>query len=129
MNYDSENMVVEVVFTPPGNHNQDPGDEPITYALMHVGKRLIGALWIASTGAAGFFPAASAGDVGKDYQAIWATRVTEARIRYALAEEEWDARLWLDYWLETITGVSGVMFGALLEGGYEDVRIGIEQGK
>ena len=127
MTYDSENMVVEVVFTPPGNHNQDPGDEPITYALMHVGKRLIGALWIASTGAAGFFPAASAGDVGKNYQAIWATRATEARIRYALAEEEWNAHSWLDYWLETITGVSGVMFGALSEGGYEDVRIGIEQ--
>jgi hypothetical protein len=120
-------MVVEVLYTPPGNHNQDPGDEPITYSLLHMRKQLIGALWIATTGAAGFFPADSAGDVGVDYQAIWSQRCTEARIRYALAEEEWDNRSWFDYWLETITGASGVMLGSVSEGDYEDVRISMEK--
>ena len=125
---EAENMVVEVIYKPPGNHNQDPGDEPITYALLQMGGQLIGALWIATTGASGFFAAASAGDLGLDYQAIWATRATEARIRYALAEEEWDARSWLDYWLERISGTSGgVALGEVLEGDYEEVRTGIER--
>jgi hypothetical protein len=124
---EAEDMVVEVLYTPPGNHNQDPGDEPITYSLLHMRRQLIGALWIATTGAAGFFPAGSAGDVGVDYKAIWAQRCTEARIRYALAEEEWDNRSWFDYWLETITGASGVMFGSVSEGDYEDVRTSMEK--
>jgi hypothetical protein len=127
LSQEAEEMVVEVLYTPPGNHNQDPGDEPITYALLHLRKQLIGALWIATTGAAGFFPAGSAGDVGVDYQAIWSQRCTEARIRYALAEEEWDNRSWFEYWLETITGASGVMLGSVLEGDYEDVRISMEK--
>ena len=127
LSQEADGMVVEVLYTPPGNHNQDPGDEPITYALQHMGKQLIGALWIATTGAAGFFPTGSSGDVGVDYQAIWAQRRTEARIRYALAEEEWDNRSWFDYWLETITGASGVMLGSVSAGDYEDVRISMEK--
>ena len=115
-------MVVEVLYQPPGNHNQDPGTAPITYALLRLNRQLVGALWIATTGAAGFFPATSAGDVGEDYQVIWNTRITEARVRYALNGEEWDARSWLDYWLESITGASGVMFESGLTGDYEEIR-------
>ena len=50
LSQEAENMVVEVIYKPPGNHNQDPGDEPITYALLQMGEQLIGALWIATTG-------------------------------------------------------------------------------
>ena len=127
LSQEAEGMVVEVIYTPPGNPNQDPGDAPITYALLHMGEQLIGALWIATTGAAGFFPAGSSGDVGVDYQAIWSQRCTEARIRYALAEEERDNCAWFDYWLETITGASGVSLGSVSEGDYEDVRISMEK--
>ena len=59
----AQEMVIEVLYRPPGNHNQDPGTAPITYALLRLNRQLIGALWIATTGAAGFFPATSAGDV------------------------------------------------------------------
>ena len=43
-------------------------------------------------------------------------------MRYALNGEEWDARSWLDYWLESITGASGVMFESGLTGDYEEIR-------
>ena len=119
---EAQEMVVEVLYRPPGDHNQDPGTDPITYALLRLNRQLIGALWIATTGAAGFFPATSAGDVGENYQVLWNTRITEARVRYALNGEEWDARSWLDYWLESITGASGVMFESGQTGDYEEIR-------
>lgn len=119
---ESQGMVVEVLYTPPGQHDQDPGAGPITYALLHAGRQLVGALWIAATGAAGFFPATSAGDLGEDYGVIWDTRLVEARVRYALNGEEWDAESWLDYWLDNITGAGGVMFESGLTGDYEEIR-------
>ena len=119
---DAQEMVVEVLYQPPGDHNQDPGTGPITYALLHAGRQLVGALWIAPTGAAGFFPATSAGELGEDYGVIWDTRLVEARVQYALNGEEWDAESWLDYWLETITGAGGVMFQSGLTGDYEEIR-------
>ena len=37
LSQEAEEMVVEVLYTPPGNHNQDPGDEPIIYSLLRMG--------------------------------------------------------------------------------------------
>ena len=120
---EAENMgISEVVFTPPGEHNQDPGDAPIHYAVMRMGTQVIGALWASTTGAAGVFPAPGAGEIALNYEAIWADRLTQARIRYGLAEEPWDALSWLDYWLESISGAGNIRFESGLTGYYDDVQ-------
>ena len=119
---ESQEMVVEVLYTPPGQNDQDPGAGPITYALQYMDQQLLGALWVSQTGAAGFFPATSAGDAGEDYGMIWDTRLVEDRVRYAINDEEWDAYSWLDYWLESITGAGGIMFESGLTGDYEEIR-------
>ena len=37
---EAQEMVVEVLYRPPGNHNQDPGTDPITYALLRLNRQL-----------------------------------------------------------------------------------------
>jgi len=115
-------QISEVIFTPPGNHNQDPGDGKVQYAVLRVARQVIGVIWTTpSTGAAGFFPATSAGEMGRDYEGTWSNRITEARIRYALAEEEWDVVAWLDYWLERFGGQGAALEGPL-PADYEELR-------
>jgi len=106
--------ISEVLYTPPGNHNQDPGDGKVQYAVLRMSRQVVGVIWTTPlTGAAGFFPATSAGDLGRNYAGIWADRITQARIRYALAEEEWDVVAWLDYWLERFGGQGAALEGPL----------------
>ena len=115
-------QISEVIFTPPGNHNQDPGDGKAQYAVLRMDRQVVGIIWTTpATGAAGFFPATSAGDLGKDYSSIWSDRITQARIRYALEEAEWDVVEWLDYWLERFGGQGAALEGPL-PGDYEDLR-------
>jgi hypothetical protein len=61
---------------------------------------IIGVLYVAPNGAIGFIPTKSSGDVGQNWQQQWALRGRDARIRYQIAGDEWDAQSWFDYWIE-----------------------------
>jgi len=127
MQIDNEEIVVDLLYTFPGDFNMDPGENPISYSLLHIPKDdgqhvLLGALWIADTGAAGFFPAASAGLEGEKWESIWTQRQFEARIKYGRAGDTWSARSWFEYWLQQISGAGGIILGNELTGNYEDIQ-------
>ena len=127
MQIDEEAIIVDVLYTPEGDFNMDPGQNPIIYALLRIRKEtgsslLMGALWMADTGATGFFPTTSSGAEGLDWESIWSARSMEARMKYGKAGEPWDAEAWFDYWLERISGMGGVMFESGLTGGYEEIQ-------
>lgn len=127
MQIDNEELVVDLLYTAPGDFNMDPGENPISYALLKIWKSdatpvLLGALWIADTGAAGFFPTSSAGSEGADWEGIWNHRQLAARINYGKADVPWNARSWFDYWLQQISGMGGIMFESELTGNYEEIQ-------
>jgi hypothetical protein len=125
MQIDNEAVLVDVLYTPEGDFNMDPGQNPITYALMRIRKTtgapvLIGALWMADTGATGFFPTTSSGAEGQDWQSIWNARSMEARMKYGKAGDPWDAESWFDYWLQQISGVGEIAFESGFTGDYQE---------
>ena len=127
MQIDNEELVVDLLYTPTGDFNMDPGENPISYALLKIWKGnttpvLLGALWIADTGAAGFFPASSAGSEGETWEGIWNHRQLAARINYGKTGDPWNARSWFDYWLQQISGMGGIMFESEMTGNYEEIQ-------
>tara|TARA_R110000824_G_scaffold1855_3_gene9158 strand:- start:1591 stop:2034 length:444 start_codon:yes stop_codon:yes gene_type:complete len=92
----------EFVFIPEGFVPPDPTGEVVSYTIMRQSgfKGIVGVLYVAPNGAVGFIPTKSSGDVGQDWQQEWALRGRDARTRYQIAGDEWDAQSWFDYWIE-----------------------------
>jgi hypothetical protein len=92
----------EFVFIPEGSVPQDPTGETVSYTIFRQTgyDGIIGALFAAPNGAIGFIATKSSGDIGQNWQQEWALRGRDARIRYQIAGDEWDAQSWFDYWIE-----------------------------
>ena len=84
----------EFVFIPEGFVPPDPTGQVVSYTIMRQSgfKGIIGVLYVAPNGAIGFVATKSSGDVGQDWQQEWALRGRDARIRYQIAGDEWDAQ-------------------------------------
>ncbi len=95
-------MFDEFVFIPEGFVPPDPTGQVVSYTIMRQSgfQGIVGALYVAPNGAIGFVATQSSGEVGEDWQQEWALRGRDARIRYQIAGDEWDAQSWFDYWIE-----------------------------
>lgn len=115
-------MVVDVLFQPPGKWVHAQASTPITYLIMRVDMKPspVGILWAAEH-AAGFIPAKSAGQLGDFHQSKWDQQILDSRIAWGDAPDgEWVPIEWLKDWWDTANQV--VQYEGLLYGTWGDLR-------
>lgn len=114
-------LVMEVLYKPPGEWKNAELSTPITYLIFRVEMKPspIGILWAAEH-AAGFIPAKSAGKLGDFYQSKWDGRVLLSRQAWGDDPEgEWVPIEWLKYWWDM--GNQNVQYEGLLHGVFGDL--------